>query len=110
MLEKALAQGLDPPEPCRSGERGSDDDVLVDLLRRLDRRELELLLGAEVCEQPALAHADVAGQARDRQPLDAVGRGQPGGGVEDRSPASLAVGAAAADGFGRGRVGHCLTR
>jgi len=58
---------------------------------RVDRGELELLLGLEVRVEAALAHADVVGQPADREAVQALDRGQPGCGVEDRVPRALAV-------------------
>jgi hypothetical protein len=47
-------------------QRWSDDCGLEDLARSINGCELELLLGAEVGIEPALAHADVLGEFADR--------------------------------------------
>ena len=65
-------------------------------LATLHRRELKLLLGAEVGEEPALAHAHGICEAADREPADALDRGQLGGLLQDRVATALAVAAALA--------------
>ena len=67
---------------------------LEDLTGSLDRRELELLLRAEVGVEPALAHAGGLGEVADREALEALDGGELRGRFEDRAPAPLAVGAA----------------
>ena len=96
MGEEALAQRLDPGEAVVGGHRGLDDVGVEDLLGEVDRRELQLLLGTEVGVEPALAHPDGLRKPADREPVDALDGREAGGSVEDRLPASLAVGAAAA--------------
>ena len=60
--------------------------------------DLQLLLGAEVREQPALAHLQLGREAADREPLEALDRRDVDRGGEDR-----AAGAVAADACGRPR-------
>ena len=71
------------------------DVALVDLLGRVDGRELELLLRPEVRVQAALAHADLVGEARDREVADALHRRQPRRRLEDVAPGPLPVAARA---------------
>ena len=77
----------------------------VDRLGGGDGRELQVLLGGEVGEEAALAHPDLVGDAGEREALEPFERGQPGGGVEDRAVAALAVGAGASLACGLGRHG-----
>ena len=56
-----------------------------------DRRQLQLLLGAEVREQAALAHAELGGEATDGQALESLDRSQVGGGLEDRLARAVAT-------------------
>ena len=59
--------------------------------RGFDRRDLELLLGAEVGEEAALAHPHRPCQPADREPIDALDRGELSGFTQDRLPAALPV-------------------
>src|SRR6266516_1309133 len=58
-----VAQGENAPGAARHGQRGTDDLLGEDLCRRRDRRQVQLLLGAEMGEEPALADPQVAGEA-----------------------------------------------
>ena len=79
------------PNPRRKLWPG--DDVLDEALcRGLHRGELEFLLGAEVGEQPALAHAKLAGQAADGQALEPVARSQVDRAIEDRRACGCRLG------------------
>ncbi len=49
----------------------------------LDRGQLQVFLGAEVCEQAALAHGQLGGQPPDAKAVQAVDGGQVGGGPQD---------------------------
>ena len=64
VVEEPLDVGPQPGHAGRRLGRGLDHQLLEDRARRVDRGQLQLLLGAEVREQPALAHADGVGQAR----------------------------------------------
>src|SRR5205823_6197374 len=65
--------------------RGRCDHVGEEALRGLlNRRQLQLLLGAEKAEQAALRHLQLGGEASDRQPFEAFLRGEVDGPVEDR--------------------------
>ena len=66
VVEEPLDVGPQPGHAGRRLARGLDHQLLEDRARRFDRGELQLLLGAEVREQPALAHPDRVGQARER--------------------------------------------
>jgi hypothetical protein len=57
----------------------------------VDGRELQLLLGAEVGEQPALAHPELAREAADGQAFEALDRGEVGSGLEDRLARAVAA-------------------
>jgi GNAT superfamily N-acetyltransferase len=54
--QKCLAQPVQPLETGAGSQRGCDDFVDVALPGRLDGGQLQVLHGAEVGEQPALAH------------------------------------------------------
>ena len=82
----ALGEREHLSDSLRLFERGRDDLTLEDLLGGVDGRQLELLLGAEVGVEAALAHADVVGEAPDRQALEALDRGQLGSALEDDLP------------------------
>ena len=58
-------------------------------------RDLQLLLRAEVGEQPALAHLELGRQAADRQALEALDGGDVDGGGEDRAARAVAADLAA---------------
>ena len=96
VVEEALDVGPQPRHAGRRLARGLDHLLLEDRAGRVDRGQLQLLLGAEVREEPALAHADRVGQARERQPVEPVDGRQPGRLAEDRGTAALAVGSPAA--------------
>jgi hypothetical protein len=83
-LRQALEAGL--------GGKGRRDHLLgEDRARRLDRRELELLLRAEMGEEPALAHPDCLGEPADREPGDSLDGCELRRLVEDRVSAPLSV-------------------
>src|SRR5215207_295662 len=71
-----------------------------------DRRQLQLLLGAEMGEEAALAHPQLGREAADRQPLQALDGGEVDGAVENRRPRLLALAGGAGLAFDRG--GHLL--
>ena len=109
VVEKRLAQRLEPRERGLDGLGRADDMRLEDLGRRLDGGELELLLRAEVGVHPALAHPDLGGQVAEGERLDPEGGRELGRGPQDRLTAADPV---AADRAG-GRRGHyvvCLPR
>ncbi len=89
--QEQLAERLQPLQAGGLRQRGDDDLRRVDVVGGVDRRELELLLRAEVREEAALAHPDVLRQAPDREPVEPFDGGQPGGGLEDGGPAARAV-------------------
>ncbi|HEX2125129.1 MAG TPA: hypothetical protein VHF45_01050, partial [Thermoleophilaceae bacterium] len=71
---------------------GRLDDVLDEApAGGVDRRELQFLLRTEVGEQTALAHAELRGEPPDREPLEALHRGQVRGGLEDRLTCAVAA-------------------
>ena len=111
--QEVLGEPAQPLEPV-GGSRGRLDHLLGEEgARRLDRGELELLLGAEVGEEPALAHPDGVRQSADRKPADALDRGESCGFAQDRVTAALAVAAPPARAVGclsaNGRLAHRLT-
>ena len=53
--------------PGTGSQAGRDHLLNVALPGLLDRRQLQVLLGAEVGEQPALAHGQLAGQPPDAE-------------------------------------------
>ena len=80
--------------PGSAAAGGVDDLGDEDLARRGDRGELQLLLGAEVGEQPALAHVQLGREPADRQPFEAFDGGEVDRGREDRlarAPSALAA-------------------
>jgi hypothetical protein len=114
VVEEPLDVGAQPRQTGRLLPRGLDHQLLEDRARRIDRGQLQLLLGAEVREQPALAHADRIGQARERQTIEPFNGRQARRLVQDRGTAALAVGPRSARRPGGGalvrRRGHgCLT-
>jgi hypothetical protein len=76
----------------------TDHVVAKDLGGVVDRGELQLLLRPKVGVETALAHADVLGQASDREPLEPLDRGEAGGRVEDLATAAEPVSAGLAGG------------
>ena len=81
-------RAVQPLEPARRGRGGLGHLAGEERARGLHRGELELLLGAEVGEQAALAHPDAVGQPADRESLDALDGGESCRLVEDRLPAA----------------------
>ena len=109
--QKSLAQLAQPLDPRGSGRCGLDHLLGEQRTGRLDGGQLELLLGAEVREEAALAHPDRLGQAADREAAEALDRRELRGFTEDRVTAAAAVaarGAHTASGTDR-RLGHHLT-
>ena len=96
--EPRVGDGQQPRAARRGGLRPLPDLAAVDLARRAQRGQLQLLLGAEVAEHAALAHLQVGGQAPDRQALQPFERGEVDGALEDRGPG--------AGGIGGGAAGH----
>ena len=61
-------------------------------------------------EEAALAHLELGGQAPDRQPVEAVGRGEVDGAVEDRARVASPL-VAVAVAIGRGyRIARTFVR
>ena len=80
------------PDSCESFRRtaGRIDDLGDEELGRvLDGRQLQLFLGAEVGEQPALAHPGRLRQPADRKGIEAFLGRQCRGDLEDRGSRSL---------------------
>ncbi len=71
-----------------------------------DGGQLQLLLGAKVGIETALAHPGVLGEIPDREAVEPVHCRQSGGRVENRLAAAVAVGAGAACGFVSGLSVH----
>ena len=84
-------EGVQPLDAGRSRERRVDHLLVVEGVRGLDRRELQLLLGAEVGEQAALAHPHGLRQAADGEPADALDGDELSRRAEDRLAAALTV-------------------
>lgn len=91
MAEEGFAQRAEPGDSRWCLVRYPDHLGTEDLVRGLDRRELQLLFRAEVREESALAHADRVGEAADRETLDAVDRYQSCRLLEDRLAAPDSV-------------------
>ena len=102
VVEEPLDVGPQAGHAGGGRTRGLDHQLLEDRARGIDRGQLQLLLGAEVREEPALAHADRVGQAREREPVEPVHGRQAGRLAQDRRAAALAVGSPAAAGRGAG--------
>jgi len=66
VVQEPLDVGPQPGHAGRRLARGLDYLLVENRTGRFDRGQLQLLLGAEVREQPALAHPDRVGQARER--------------------------------------------
>ena len=110
VAQVAVGEQAQPLEPGRRNQRGLEHLLAEDRAGDLDRCELQLLLRAEVREEPALAHAHGIGQAGDREAVQAVDRGELRGLAQDRVATSLAVAAALADRLLiDSRVAHFLT-
>jgi len=91
VVEEPVVQQAKPFERIGGRLRRLDDLSVVDLERRVDRCELELLLRAEVGVQAALTHSDVGRKAPDRDAFEALDRGEVRGGAQDLLAAALAV-------------------
>src|SRR5439155_3164688 len=80
----ALAKRPNATDPAGQGQGWADDLVREDLRRGVDSCHVQLLLGAEMGEQAALAHAEVAREALQGDSLQALGRADLGGMEQDR--------------------------
>ena len=92
--------------PLLGLEGRADDLADEDVARGLDRGELQLLLRAEVREQPALAHREFRGEPTDGQPFEPLRRGDVDRDFKNGLARAVAVRLA---GFGGG-PDRCLTR
>ena len=86
-----VEQRADPGLAARGGERRPDHRVDEPAAGVLERLQLELLLGAEVGEQPALAHLGALGELADGEALEPDLRGDLQRLVEDRGLGVLAL-------------------
>jgi hypothetical protein len=94
------------PHACQAAGSfaGRRDDLAHEHLRcMVDRRELELLLRAEVREEPALAHSRRLRQAADRERLEPLLGRERCRGVEDGVACALSLCE-----HDRSIIGHCL--
>src|SRR5439155_9835287 len=89
--QKVVRELPQPLEPGGGSKGGLDHLLREQGACRLDRGDLELLLGAEVCEEAALAHPDGVGQPSDRESVYPDDGGELCSLTEDRVPAALAV-------------------
>ncbi|MCZ7531615.1 MAG: hypothetical protein M5U31_15525 [Acidimicrobiia bacterium] len=103
VIEKGVAQGTEALLAFL-GECRCDDHVDEQPARRVDRGELELLLGTEVGIESALAHAGGGSQVADAQAVEPLDGGQPDRGVEDLAAGAFTVGPGSA--FGNHGSGH----
>ena len=97
--------------PCGSGRRRLDHLLGEQRTGRLDGGQLELLLGAEVREEAALAHPDRLGKPADREAAEPLDRRELRRLTQNRvaaAPAVAARGAHTTSGTDR-RLGHHLT-
>src|SRR5579884_2577654 len=76
---------------------------LEDLRRHVHGRDLQLLLGAEMREQAALAHLQLFRQASDAEALQPFDRGQVHGNAQNPLPGALTLGTGRDSGGGRHR-------
>ena len=95
VLQPVLEQRLEAGAAAGEVARGADDVVDEAPAGGVDRRQLQLLLGAEVGEQAALAHVQLGREAADRQALQALDGGEVGGRLEDRLAGRVAAAPAA---------------
>jgi Thermophilic metalloprotease (M29) len=91
VAQEAVGQHPDALEPVRRARGGLDDELVEDRARRLDGRDLELLLRAEVREQAALAHSDLIREPAEREAFEALHRREARGLLEDRAARPDAV-------------------
>src|SRR6266851_190465 len=77
--------------------------------RRLHGGELEVLLGAEVCEQAALAHLELGRQPAYRQAFETVGRSDVNRDAKDRLAGPVAANASPVE-WNADRVYLCHTK
>ena len=77
--------------PAPAAQARLDHFLCIEFPGLLDGGQLQLFLGAEVGEQPALAHGQLGGQPADAETVQAVYRGQVRGGPENRGPGPGAV-------------------
>ena len=92
VVEERVAHGDELSEPRRGAECGFDDLGVEDPTCFVDGRQLEILLRAEVGVDAALAHVQGVGEVADREPFEAVERGQRDGFAHDRFAGALSVG------------------
>src|SRR3954452_8310884 len=93
VVEEGVAHRNELPEPRWCGERWFDDLGLEDTGGFVDGGQLEVLLGAEVGIDAALAHVQGTGEVADRETFENLDRGESLGFADDGLPCSYAVGA-----------------
>ncbi len=87
--EEGVAEGPQPAQAGRWPEARPQHLLDEDARRLLDRGQLELLLGAEVREEPALADAEVGGEPLQGHRVQPVRGCQARGPAEDRTAGAL---------------------
>src|SRR4030081_2572056 len=85
-----IAQCPQAAEAARHAETRLEHLLRKEPSRLLDSRQLQLLLGAEVGEQAALADAELAREALKRDLLHPFGGGELSRPAEDRLPGPVA--------------------
>src|SRR5581483_7573441 len=101
VVQPAIAQMPQARHPRRLLQRRPDHVLFENLPRHLDRRHLQLLLGAEVREQPALAHLQFVCQPPDTEAFQPLHRCQVHRHAQNPLPGALTLGASRNSAGGR---------
>src|SRR5438309_8571502 len=86
-----IADRVQPSQTRRLDSRRLVNGAAEDLRSLVESGKLEILLGAEAADQPALAYLELAGQAPDRQTLEAHHRRELNGCLERLGAGKLDV-------------------
>ena len=105
VLQPVDQERLQPRAAAREAARGPDHVVDEPAAGGVDRRQLQLLLGAEVREQAALAHAQLGREPADGEALEPFDGGDVGRRLQDRLARGVAAPAAPVGLVGNGGRG-----
>ena len=90
--EVPITESVERRDTGRVGQAREDHLVNIDLSGMLDRRQLQVLLGAEVGEESAFAHREVGGESTKGQALETLHARDGRRNLQDSLPSGEAAG------------------